>query len=194
MKVTIDLPDWAMDKNANLPDRIESVEDRMRAVIRFSKLNIEHATGGPFAAGVFETATGRPVVIGVNRVLPLSMSSAHAEIVTLTLAQQILNSFDLGADGLPDHQLVVNAQPCAMCFGSIPWSGVTSLVTAATSDQVQQLTGFDEGAIHPQWQDELRRRGIAVTESVLAQEACAVLEQFARSGQVVYNARKGQVG
>ena len=189
MNVTIDLPPWAVNENANLPASIKSIEERMRAVIRFSELNVQHQTGGPFAAGVFEKESGKPVIIGVNRVVPLGISSAHAEIVTLMLAQAKVGSFDLAADGLPEHQLVISAQPCAMCYGSIPWSGVRSIVIAASSQQVESIAGFDEGAVHPQWKEELQRRGIDVTENILADEACKVLQAFVDSGQAVYNAK-----
>ncbi len=189
MNVMIDLPPWAVSENANLPDSIDSVEDRMRAVIRFAGLNVQKQTGGPFAAGVFEKESGKPIVVGVNRVTPLGISSAHAEIVTLMLAQSKVGSFDLGAEGLPEHQLVISAQPCAMCYGSIPWSGVTSVVIAASSKQVESIAGFDEGAIHPRWKEELERRGIEVTEGILAVEACEILQEFVDSGQAVYNAK-----
>ena len=190
MQATIDLPSWAIQENKKLPERIESLADRMRHVIEFSRLNIEHETGGPFAAGVFEQATGRPVVIGVNRVIPLNNSSAHAEIVTLTIAQKLLNTFDLGGEGMPDYQLVINAQPCAMCCGSIPWSGIRSVVIGASGQQVESITGFDEGPVHPHWQTEYQRRGIEVTENVMAEQACEVLKSFAQSGAVIYNGRQ----
>ena len=189
MEIKITLPDWAIAENERLPDAIVDVEDRMRAVIRFSRLNVEHATGGPFAAGVFEKESGKVIAIGVNRVVPASVSSAHAEIVALSLAQQKLQTFDLGGPGMPDHQLVVNGRPCAMCFGSIPWSGVRSVVIAASGEQIEKLTGFDEGPIHPRWQAELKSRGIEVIENLLADEACEVFRQFAASDQPVYNGR-----
>lgn len=191
MKFEVSLPEWAVKENEKLPDAFSSVEDRMREVIRFSKLNFENQTGGPFAAGVFESDSGRPVVIGVNRVVPTNVSSAHAEIVTLSLAQTMLGSFDLGATGMPGYQLVVNARPCAMCFGSIPWSGVRSVVVAASGPQIEKLTGFDEGPVHPDWQQQLRSRGIEVIEDVLVDEACAVLEAFGKSDEIVYNGRRG---
>ena len=191
MEIKVTLPSWAVAENEQLPDAIVDVEDRMRAVIRFSRLNVEHATGGPFAAGVFEKESGKVIAIGVNRVVPASVSSAHAEIVALSIAQQKLQTFDLGGPGMPDHQLVVNGQPCAMCFGSIPWSGVRSVVIAASGEQIEKLTGFDEGPIHPRWQAELKSRGIEVTEDVLADEACEVFRQFAASDQPVYNGRSG---
>ena len=191
MEIKITLPDWAVTENEQLPDAIVDVEDRMRAVIRFSRLNVEHATGGPFAAGVFEKESGKVIAIGVNRVVPASVSSAHAEIVALSIAQQKLQTFDLGGPDMPDHQLVVNGRPCAMCFGSIPWSGVRSVVIAASGKQIEKLTGFDEGPIHPTWQAELKSRGIEVIEDLLADEACEVFRQFAASDQPVYNGRSG---
>lgn len=190
MQAIIDLPDWAIAENKKLPPKVQRLEDRMKHVIRFARLNIEHETGGPFAAGLFEKATGKPIVIGVNRVIPLNNSSAHAEVVTLMMGQKILDTYDLGGEGLPDYQLVINAQPCAMCYGSIPWSGVRSVVIAASGAQVEAITGFDEGPVHPQWQSEYQRRGIEVIENVLAEEACAVLKAFADSGAEVYNGRQ----
>ena len=191
MNCQITLPDWAIRETEQLPKIIPDVEDRMRAVIRFSQLNFEKGTGGPFAAGIFEVESGALITIGVNRVVPLNMSSAHAEIVTITLAQQILNTFDLGGPGMAEHQLVVNGRPCAMCFGSIPWSGVRSLVIGASGEQIESITGFDEGPIHPNWQSELQQRGIEVTENVLAEEACEVFRKFRDSGSPIYNGRSG---
>ena len=191
MKLEITLPDWAIAENQALPENIVDLQQRMRTVIRFSQLNFQNQTGGPFAAGVFEKTTGRVVVIAVNRVVPMNVSSAHAELVALSLAQQELKSFDLGGPGLPAHQLVVNARPCAMCFGSIPWSGIRSVIVGASGPQIEQLTGFDEGPIHPNWQQELRQRGIEVVENILADEACAVLRAYADSDQPIYNGRSG---
>ena len=191
MNCQITLPDWVIRETEQLPKFIPDVEQRMRAVIRFSKLNFENGTGGPFAAGIFEVESGALITIGVNRVVPMNMSSAHAEIVAISMAQRILNTFDLGGPGMADHQLVVNGRPCAMCFGSIPWSGIRSVVVGASGDQIEALTGFDEGPIHPNWQSELRQRGIEVTEDVLAEEACEVFRKFRDSDSPVYNGRSG---
>ena len=191
MSLEITLPDWAIAENDSLPEFIPDLEERMRVAIRFSKLNFENQTGGPFAAGIFEKSTGKVVLVGVNRVVPLNMSSAHAEIVAITLAQQKLKTFDLGGPDMPEYQLVVNGRPCAMCFGSIPWSGIRSVVVGASGDQIEKLTGFDEGPIHPDWKSELEKRGIEVIEDVLAEEACEVFRDFGDSDQPVYNGRSG---
>lgn len=191
MEFTLSQPDWAVEELKRLPTHMATVEERMAAVIRFSRLNYEHGTGGPFAAGVFERDSGRLVVIGVNRVLPMKCSSAHAEVMTLSLAQQIVGTHDLGAPGLPVHQLVVNWRPCAMCFGATLWSGVRSLAIAGVGPELEAITGFDEGPVHPEWDQELEKRGIELINNVLREEALQVYRDFAASGAFVYNARQG---
>jgi tRNA(Arg) A34 adenosine deaminase TadA len=191
MDFTLTLPDWTTDEIKALPDAFNSVEERMNVVIKFSRLNYERGTGGPFAAGVFERDTGKLVAMGVNRVMAHNCSSAHAEIMALSLAQQILGTYDLGGSGMPTHQLVVNWLPCAMCFGAMMWSGVKSLVIAGSDHRLQSITGFDEGPITPIWKEELEKRGIELIDNVLTESAIKVYEDFARSGSVVYNARQG---
>jgi len=188
---TLGLPDWAVEELNALPKYLASVEERMAAVIEFSRRNFQRNTGGPFAAGIFERDSGRVVVIGVNRVMPFQCSSAHAEVMAISLAQKLLGVYDLGAPGLPAYQLVVNWRPCAMCFGAVLWSGVRSLVIAGEGPELEEITGFDEGPIHPDWRAELSQRGIEVVEDVLRAEALEAYREFAASQSFVYNARLG---
>jgi tRNA(Arg) A34 adenosine deaminase TadA len=191
MEFTLSLPEWAEAELKKLPTHIPTLEGRMREVIRFSRLNFENNTGGPFAAGVFERDTGKLVVIGVNRVVPSNCSSAHAEVMALSLAQHILGTFDLGGAGMPAYQLVVNWRPCVMCYGATFWSGIRSLAIAGSGQEMETITGFDEGPIHPQWEDELAKRGIELINNVLNQESLDVFRAFAASGALVYNGRSG---
>jgi tRNA(Arg) A34 adenosine deaminase TadA len=192
MEFTLSLPDWAVEEHKHLPPVMPTLEERMSHVIRFSRLNFERGTGGPFAAGVFERDTGKLVVIGVNRVVPSHCSSAHAEIMTLSLAQQILGTHDLGGPGMPAYQLVVNWRPCAMCYGAVLWSGVRSLVLAGSGPELEDVTGFDEGPIHPEWDKELEKRGVELVNNLLRDETMKVFRDFAASGALVYNGRSGE--
>jgi tRNA(Arg) A34 adenosine deaminase TadA len=192
--VTLALPAWHAAESAKLPTHFATLEARMAAVIAFSRLNIEHKTGGPFAAGVFERDSGKLVVIGVNRVMDSGVSSAHAEVMTLSVAQKMLGTWDLGGPALPAHQLVVNWRPCVMCYGATMWSGVRELVIAGHGPELEQITGFDEGPIAPDWREAFERRGIRVIGDVLHDEAITVFKQFRDSGAFVYNARQGELG
>ncbi len=191
MEFTLSLPDWAVEEHKHLPPVMPTLEERMSHVIRFSRLNFEQGTGGPFAAGVFERDTGKLVVIGVNRVVPSHCSSAHAEVMTLSLAQHILGTHDLGGSGMPAYQLVVNWRPCAMCYGAVLWSGVRSLVLAGSGPELEAVTGFDEGPIHPEWDKELEKRGVSLVNDLLKDETLKVFHDFAASGALVYNGRGG---
>lgn len=187
----LSLPDWAVTSLNDLPSHLPGLEARMAVVIEFARQNFLHDTGGPFAAGVFERDSGRLVVIGVNRVVPSNCSSAHAEVMALSLAQHLLGTYDLGGPGLPPYQLVVNWRPCAMCYGAVLWSGIRSLVIAGAGPELEEITGFDEGPIHPEWRQELHSRGIEFIEGILREEALAVYREFAAAGRLVYNARLG---
>lgn len=191
LSIRLDLPEWAADAMNALPSHLPTSEERMAAVIEFSRQNFLQGTGGPFAAGVFERDSGRLLVIGVNRVMRYNCSSAHAEIMALSLAQKMLGTYDLGAEGLPAYELVVNWRPCAMCFGAVLWSGVRALTIAGDGPELEEITGFDEGPVAADWRGELARRGIALTEDVLREKALEAYREFATSQSTVYNARQG---
>jgi tRNA(Arg) A34 adenosine deaminase TadA len=189
-QVTLKLPGWVEEL---LPDPERSYpteEDRMRLVVELSRLNVERGTGGPFGAAIFERETGRLLAPGMNLVVPTSCSVAHAEMVAIMIAQQVVGDFDLGSEGKPAYELYASTEPCAMCFGATPWSGVRSLLCGAR-DEDARAVGFDEGAKLPDWATALEERGISVKRDVLREDAARVLRDYANSGGEIYNARQG---
>lgn len=159
----------------------------MRFVIRLATENVARGTGGPFGAAVFEADTGILIAIGVNVVVSSNCSHAHAEMVALANAQERLKTFDLGSPGLADHELVTSCEPCAMCFGAIPWSGVRRLVCGARGMDAEAI-GFDEGPKLKNWVSALESRGITVVQDLCREEAVAVLEEYKKMGGMIYNA------
>jgi tRNA(Arg) A34 adenosine deaminase TadA len=187
---TLKLPPWIEDIISE-PGRIyPTVVDRMCLAVELSRLNVVHGTGGPFGAGVFSVQTNQLLAPGVNLVLPANASVLHAEVVATLIAQQMVGHYDLGAEGMPPYELVVGAEPCAMCIGMICWSGVRRLVISAPETDVRAI-GFDEGPKHPEWSGALKARGITVVHGVCRAEASAVLRQYVEQGGMIYNARQG---
>jgi len=181
------LPAWLQTETERLQEPMDDVETRMRAVIALSQRNITEGTGGPFAAAVFDRQTNRLVSTGVNLVISSGLSIAHAEIMAFSVAQQLLHTYDLGAGALKGrYELVSSAEPCAMCFGALPWTGVSNVVCGATNADACAI-GFDEGPRHPRWIEELQRRGIEVQTSVCRDEARRVLAAYTASGGTIYN-------
>jgi tRNA(Arg) A34 adenosine deaminase TadA len=184
------LPAWVSQQLADVPDTLLTDQDRMRLVNTLAERNHREDTGGPFAALVVETRTGLIVSAGVNVVLSCGLSSAHAEVVALSLAQTRLGTWNLGAAGGPALELVVNWRPCAMCYGAAMWSGIRRLVVAGEGPELEQLTGFDEGPMREDWAEQFARRGIEVVSDVLRDEAVEVFRNYGRrEDAVVYNAR-----
>ncbi|MGW1785183.1 nucleoside deaminase [Streptomyces sp. NPDC002143] len=189
------LPTWIDDELAAVPAVIPDRDDRMRLVHRLADRNWREGNGGPFAALVAERDTGRIVSVGVNVVLASGVSSAHAEVVALGLAQTATGGWDLGGDGMQAHELVVNWRPCIQCYGAAMWSGVRGLVVAGDGPQLEEITTFDEGPLGADWAEQFQARGIEVVRDVLRDEALAVFRGYRKAvdadGLVVYNARAG---
>lgn len=164
-----------------------SAEERMRLAIKLARLNVEHQTGGPFGAAIFESKSGRVVSVGVNLVESSNCSIAHAEMVAIAIAQRAVGRYDLAADEGEAYELVTSTEPCAMCLGAIPWSGVRSIVCGAADEDARRI-GFDEGTKPEHWVESLEDRGIRVLRNVLREEALAVLMDYHKRGGLIYNA------
>lgn len=181
------LPEWLIEITPGITAKTYiNDEDRMRLAVMLSQKNAELRTGGPFGAAIFNDKTGEVISLGVNQVVPQHCSAAHAEIMAIMAAQQKIENFSL--QNTPYH-LVISSQPCAMCTGAIAWSGLSRLTYAATKEDVELLTGFDEGPLHPQWQDEFKKRGISTSVNLLRTEACQVLQCYKDNAGIVYNGR-----
>lgn len=177
------LPGWfadAIDFDRTYPDP----DARITLTIDLAHRNVEHATGGPFGAAIFD-AHGRLIAAGVNRVEPLRSSLAHAEIIALVDAQRKLGRTRLNQDG-SRYTLAASAQPCCQCYGAIVWAGIDELLVAARAKDTESLAGFDEGPLPNDWIGGLEKRHIKVVRDLRRDAACAVLADYARRGGHIY--------
>ena len=185
------LPGWVGPFLADWPELLPSTGERMRLAIALSRESVLKETGGPFGALVVDERDGRLVSVGVNLVTTAGLSAAHAEIVALSLAQTATGHWNLSQTG--ELQLVTSCEPCAMCFGALPWSGINSLACGARKQDAEEA-GFDEGERPTEWVGALRRRGIKVERDVMREEAASVLKYYQDSGGPIYNATCGRDG
>ncbi|HEU0065021.1 MAG TPA: nucleoside deaminase [Flavisolibacter sp.] len=63
---------------------------------------------------------------GYNQVERLNDSTAHAEIIALTSAFNLL-----GSKYLPDATIYITVEPCIMCAGALYWSKIARVVYGA---------------------------------------------------------------
>ncbi len=188
-EIVLKLPPWLGALMAEERQVFASPEAKVRFAIDLARRNVEQRTGGPFGAAVFESVSGRVIGVGVNLVEKSNCSLAHAEMVAIALAQQAVGHYDLGAVGV--YELATSTEPCAMCLGAIPWSGLRRVVCAAHGEDAAAI-GFDEGAKPADWIGALRQRGIEVVRDVQRNEARAVLQAYAEAGGLIYNPGRGR--
>lgn len=186
------VPEWVSREVRDFGP-LTSDADKAALVNRLADLNWRDGGGGPFAALVVGRDSGEVVAAGVNRVLESGLSAAHAEVVALSLAQTTRGQWDLGAVGSEPTELVVNWRTCVQCYGAAMWSGITRLVLAGHGDEVEELTGFDEGPMPEDWIGSFEARGIQVRSEVDKAAAVAVFRAYKEAKEagdvVVYNAR-----
>lgn len=177
------LPLWLRDQFDE--SRLYADDDaKVTLAIALARGNVENRGGGPFGAAVF-TGEGRLVAVGVNRVIPQNCSLAHAETMAFMLAQQRLQRYRLNEDG-SRFILATSAQPCCQCYGATVWAGIDELLIGARSEDVEELTEFDEGPLPADWIGELQKRGIAVRRDIRRNEARQVFVRYRELGGMVY--------
>ncbi len=178
-QVHLTLPAWLHQLDIQ-ERRYPDAESRVALAIDLAARNVAEGSGGPFGAAVFD-GEGRLIGAGVNRVVPQTCSVAHAEMMAFMTAQQRLQQFRLNDEvgGLRGPvSLATSAQPCCMCYGASFWAGIDSLLIGARSEDVMELTEFDEGPLPADWIGELERRGISVQRDLLREKARAVLRSY----------------
>ncbi|WP_425400992.1 nucleoside deaminase [Aeoliella sp.] len=189
-KLEVTLPAWVESFLPPVDHLYRSDEERMDLAINLARKNIEQGTGGPFGAAVFDLDSQTLLAPGVNVVVSTKWSGGHAEMVAFAMAQQLVGSHDLGGEQHRRYEIVTSCEPCSMCFGATPWSGVKRLVCGATEADARAI-GFDEGPKPENWIEALHSRGIEVIEGVRRAEAAQVLRDYATTGGHIYNGRGG---
>ena len=179
-QVHLTLPVWihdAVDLTATYPGD----EAKVALAIALSRHNVDHASGGPFGAVLFD-ANDRVIAAGVNRVVPHATSLAHAENMAYMLAQQRLQTPRLNETVGGTVTLATSSQPCCQCYGATVWAGIDRLLIGARAEDVMELTEFDEGPLPADWIGELNKRGIEVVRDLHRDSAREVLRAYGLKG------------
>ncbi len=165
--------------------RLLGDDARMEAAIALAERNVAEGTGGPFGALVI-AEDGRVLGAGANVVVDMCTSICHAEVMALVRAQLQVGRARLSGGEEGRVALVTSAQPCVMCFGASFWAGLDELVIGARGEDVEALSGFDEGPLPDDWVGELERRGITVRRDVLRDRSREVLRRYGAADGIRY--------
>ncbi len=123
---------------------------------------------GEVPVGAVVVKNGRIVGRGFNAPISRCDPSAHAEIVALREA-----AAELGNYRMPECELYVTLEPCAMCAGAIMHARIARVVFGATDPKTGACGSvadlFAEPRLNPHAQ---------VTAGVLADPCAALLREF----------------
>jgi Cytosine/adenosine deaminases len=163
-----------------LVDQLEKVSKIIQEVHRRTELNIQKGYG-PFYAMILDNE-GNYIAGCSNTVVKTQCSLNHAEINTIRAAQEKLKTYDLSSY---DLSIYISAEPCIMCAGAIMWSGIKNVYYSVPSEDVERITGFNEG-YKPDWLKEFKSMGVNVYGNIESVMGRRVLQNYVNSDCVIY--------
>jgi tRNA(Arg) A34 adenosine deaminase TadA len=76
-----------------------------------------------------------------------------------------------------------------MCLGAILWSGIKEVYYSVPSDEVENITGFDEG-FKPHWFREFKKRKVVVCGDIAVDTGEEVLEEYTKEKHTIYKPKR----
>lgn len=118
---------------------MEKGEEFLRKAIELAYNNIEKG-GRPFGAVVVKN--GEVIASGVNQILTTNDPTAHAELLAIRAASQVL-----GSANLEGCSVYASGHPCPMCMAAMRLAGIKS-VSYAYSNEDETPFGLSTAEIY----------------------------------------------
>lgn len=148
---------------------MNNTEQWMREAIELSLQKMQSGCGGPFGAVIVRA--GKVIARGWNQVTSANDPTAHAEVVAIRQACQVLQTFHL--EGC---EIYASCEPCPMCLAAIYWARLDRLFFAG-SRQDAAAAGFDDEFLYRELTAPLPERQVPTTQ-ILRPEALAAFAQW----------------
>jgi len=126
---------------------------------------------GEVPVGAAIVVDGELIAEGWNQPISSSDPTAHAEIIALRAAGQMLDNYRL-----LDAELYVTLEPCPMCVGAMLHARVKRVIYAATDPKTGAL-----GGAHDLLNSVNHNHSFEVTKGVLEEQSRKLLQTFFRS-------------
>ena len=116
----------------------------MKMAVELAIENVRSGDGGPFGALIVKD--GQLISSGTNAVAAENDPTAHAEIVAIRRACQLLETFQLTG-----CEVYCSCEPCPMCLGALYWARPDAVYFAGTHEDAASA-GFDDGYIYREFE------------------------------------------
>ena len=142
----------------------------MARAIQLSIEGVQSGRGGPFGAVIVNG--GKIIAEAANQVTSSNDPTAHAEVLAIRKACQVLDCFEL-----KNCELYTSCEPCPMCLGAIYWARLSRIYFANTSADAAKI-GFDDSFIYDELKQPYSGRRIPALQ-IMREEALAGFRAWA---------------
>ena len=142
------------------------------------KSALELGNGGPFGAVVYKN--GILVAKGVNSVLVQHDPTAHAEIVAIRNACQVLGTHDLSG-----CELYATGYPCPMCMSAIIWANIRKVYYSCDYQDAERL-GFRDAHISRFLQGNCQDAGLLQLQPVDKSAILKIYDEYLQKHGTIY--------
>jgi guanine deaminase len=142
----------------------------MARAIQLSIEGVQSGRGGPFGAVIVNA--GKIIAEAANQVTSTNDPTAHAEVLAIRKACQVLDCFEL-----KNCELYTSCEPCPMCLGAIYWARLSRIYFANTAEDAAKI-GFDDSFIYDELKQPYSGRRIPALQ-IMREEALAGFRAWA---------------
>ena len=146
-------------------------EEFMREAIRLSREKMKDGKGGPFGAVVVKD--GVIIARGHNQVTVCNDPTAHAEVVAIRNACEVLGEFSLKG-----CEIYSSCEPCPMCLAAIYWARLDKLYFGGGRDDAADA-GFDDEFLYREISLDFESRKIPSLQ-LLRDEAIETFDEWTK--------------
>lgn len=149
----------------------------MKLGIDEARTTMNEGKGGPFGA-VITDIEGKVIAIASNKVLESHDPTAHAEIMAIRKASEIL-----GTHNLENCILYVTGFPCPMCLSAIMWANIKKVYYGTNLEDAEKI-GFKDKKIY----DYLKNNdnNILNIEQLNYDECLELFKEYQRNNKEIY--------
>ena len=144
----------------------------MDEAVKLSLEKMRAGNGGPFGAVVVKN--NKIISIGFNQVTSANDPTAHAEVVAIRKACQILKTHQLIG-----CELYTSCEPCTMRLGAIYWARPDAVYFSNSKSDAAKA-GFDDDFIYQEMNVSFEKRRIPMI-NMIHQEAITAFEEWLKT-------------
>ncbi len=130
--------------------------DFIQRAIELARQGMDSNQGGPFGCVIVKD--GKIIAEGFNRVTSTNDPTAHAEVVAIRQACEVLQTFQLKG-----CTVYTSCEPCPMCLGAIYWARPDAVFYAASRQDAAAIE-FDDQFIYDEIEQPIENRHIPFTQ------------------------------